>query len=791
MTRGANILRFPSRKRGGIPGTGPGRRELFLACCGGVLFLSQAHPQPEEPPDRSADDGVPQLEGLIVTAHQNPVEVAPLTTQQTVLREQIEQMNVVNPENALQYAPNMLIRTRFPGDRNGVISIRGASPFQNARSLVYADGVLLSNLLENRFNGAPRWQVVAPQEIESIRVTYGPYSAEHSGNAMNGVIEIDTRQPLEREATLQTTFFTQDYQDLGVSDRFGGSKTFVGYGDRLGDLSVYGFFQHLESQSQPQGLASVSSPALRMPTGAETVVGGIIRDRDSFNDERWIYGANGFSETVQNLGKLKLAYDVNHDLRLQATLAYWQTIDSRKRSDNFLRDAAGSPFWGGSAVFDGRAFSVRPDEFNTEVRDRDDLLFGLTAEGVTTSDWSYEALFTYYGILRDQRRQSNRNPLDPLYNGSGRVQDFDNTGWLAANLKFGHQEWFGNELVDGFVGLHWDRYEFGVREWNSSNYSAGVKDGALRNDEGGVTSQYAVFGQWDYKPFDAWTITGGARLEYWEAGQGNGFAGGAAFAHPSRHELDVSPKFSIAYSHASEWETRLSIARAVRYPIVTELFQGDPDDRALVIANPRLLPEKTWAGTLMTERFFDDGGSMRLAYFHHRESDTIFNQRVLLASGDTLSTFVNIDRVLTQGVEFAYTKRGWLHPSLDTDFNASYNHARIRENRVDPSIEGNRVPRVPDWRINLLNTWRFTENTQASLGIRYATGAFDRLDNTDSNQNVFGGVSDYFLVNLKASHRFDNGLMVSAGLDNLFNEKYWMFHPFPQRTFILDATWTF
>ena len=79
----------------------------------------------------------------------------------------------------------------------------------SARSLVYADDILLSALIHNNNSiGAPRWALVSPEEIERIDFLYGPFSAAYPGNSMGGVLQITTRMPEKAEATVkQTTAF--------------------------------------------------------------------------------------------------------------------------------------------------------------------------------------------------------------------------------------------------------------------------------------------------------------------------------------------------------------------------------------------------------------------------------------------------------------------------------------------------------------------------------------------------------------------------------------------------------
>jgi iron complex outermembrane receptor protein len=110
-----------------------------------------------------------------------------------VTRTQIELQNAQTTEEVLKYQPSLQIRQRYVGDPNGVLGIRGADMFSTARNMVYADGLPLHNFLQASFNGAPRWSMVGPNEIDAVDVVYGPFSAEYSGNSIGGVINIKTR----------------------------------------------------------------------------------------------------------------------------------------------------------------------------------------------------------------------------------------------------------------------------------------------------------------------------------------------------------------------------------------------------------------------------------------------------------------------------------------------------------------------------------------------------------------------------------------------------------------------
>ena len=135
--------------------------------------------------------------------------------QAQVTAEQMREINVINVEDALKYAPSLHVRKRYIGDRNSIISARTNGTQQSARSLVYADGLLLSNLLGNSFGFPPRWNIVGAEEIESMEVLYGPFSALLPGNSAGATILMTTRRPSVFEAHARAQVFSQHFKLYG------------------------------------------------------------------------------------------------------------------------------------------------------------------------------------------------------------------------------------------------------------------------------------------------------------------------------------------------------------------------------------------------------------------------------------------------------------------------------------------------------------------------------------------------------------------------------------------------
>jgi iron complex outermembrane recepter protein len=55
--------------------------------------------------------------------------------------------------------------------------------------------------------------------------------------------------------------------------------------------------------------------------------------------------------------------------------------------------------------------------------------------------------------------------------------------------------------------------------------------------------------------------------------------------------------------------------------------------------------------------------------------------------------------------------------------------------------------------------------------------------------HTFQGFEGYFVVDARALFRVGKGLEAAFGVENLGNRKYYLFHPFPQRTLTAELRW--
>jgi iron complex outermembrane receptor protein len=214
---------------------------------------------------------------------------------------------------------------------------------------------------------------------------------------------------------------------------------------------------------------------------------------------------------------------------------------------------------------------------------------------------------------------------------------------------------------------------------------------------------------------------------------------------------------------------------------VSELFQGSISATDLVNNDPNLKPEKSWTSELTAERALPFG-SVRATLFGERTEDALYSQ-VDLTAGGTVATIQNVDRIRTLGVELAGQGRSVVVRGLDIDASVTYADSKTTRNDKFPASVGKWQPRVPQWRASLLASYSPDEHWSGSVGIRYSGRQYGQLDNSDTNGFAFTGFSPFLVADVRLQYRFDRQWRASLGIDNVNNERYWAFHPYPQRTY--------
>ncbi|MBB5502124.1 TonB-dependent receptor [Paraburkholderia sp. MM5384-R2] len=703
---------------------------------------------------------------------------------ETVTRDQFANWNVVNTEDVLKYMPNLAVRKRFTGDLNSIIAVRGTGNTQSARGLVYADGLLLSNLLGNSYSFPPRWSMVYPDEIQQVDVIYGPFSALYPGNSLGATVLISTRMPKQFEANADVKAFTQHFSLFGVNQSFNGSEASASIGDSIGKFSYRLGVNHLENTSQPLQFATLAKSTTPAKAGDTPVTGAYFYNNQN-NAPTAVLGVNGegIEHTVQDQFTLKMQYDFTPTLQGGFTLGYWhQTYNSE--TSTFLRDATGNPVYSGNVSINGYHYTIPAAAFAPGVGHSENWLYGVSLKTRNATGWNGEAIASYYDIGNGVARTANAGCPG---NGPGTVLFNDGTGWKTLDLRGTYtpatnQPGLANHALS--VGYHYDNYFVDNQTYNTLDWRDGDAT-SFANAFTGKTQTQALYAQDAWRFLPRWKLVYGARYEDWQAYDGAQSLPGTTIAYSDASQRHLSPKASLSFDVSDELTLRASIARAYRFPTAGELFQGQINGSAIVNNNPYLQPEDDLSKELSAE-WAHWNGVFRFSLFQDDVKNTIFSQTDTTVIPN-VTNFQNIGKVRSRGVEASYSGEDVFVRGLDLLASVAYTQSKILENARNPASVGKYFYRIPLWRANLAATYHFDARAALTLAARYSGRQYNTLTNTDTNPNVFGGTSTYTVADAKFTFKPTKLSELGIGVDNLFDARYFVYHPYPGRTFYVEA----
>lgn len=713
------------------------------------------------------------------TSHGSAIDPDMPSAVETITPAKLERLNIVNTEDALKYLPAFGIRKRFIGDENATFSVRGTSNQQSARGLVYLDGMLLSNLLDNNWSTPPRWSMAFADNLSRIDVIYGAYSALYPGNSIGATVAMTTRMPDKLEVTGDVQAFTQHVHTYGVDRDFGGSKQSATIGDRSGRFAFLIGVSHLQSNGQPLVYAVQNRSAT---SGTNRPVMGAIDSTGATGLPREVLGINaeGQEATKQDEAHARFTYDLTPDLTAAATLGYWQQ-DMSHRTATFLRDANGNPVWSGPVSIDGRQYTLPANFFAPGTRQSRNYLYGLSLGTHRATGWNVEGAVSYF----DMDRNRDRTAAAVTYDGPGVLVASDGSRWRTLDLRASHTpEVAGPNTHTVSFGYHYDGYRLANDTSSLAQWRRG-DDGVMTAANGGSTQTQAIYLQDAWQLDERWRLTTGARYEQWRAFNGARATALASIGYPDRKESHTSPKVSLAYAASDALTLRLSGARAYRFPTVGELFQGSFNGVSLVNSNPSLKPENDLSRELAAE-WYRDNSVTRFTVYRSDTRNALFSQTDTTVFPN-VTNVQNVDLVRTRGAEASYDGQAVFVPWFDLSANAAYTQATTVRNHRNPASEGKQFYRIPRWRANVVATAHARDDLAFTLAGRYSGRQYNTLDHSDIYPDTFGGASRFLTFDAKVAWTLNEHVALSIGVDNLTNRQYYVYYPYPSRTWLAEA----
>lgn len=714
--------------------------------------------------------------------------------------------NVMTTEDALKYFPAVLVRKRFIGDTMGPMASRTVGVNASARTLIFADGMLLSALVNNNNgNGSPQWFMVSPEEIAGIDVMYGPYSAAYAGNSYGAVAQIHTRMPTQFEATARLSVSSQDFNLYGSSKTYRSGQLNATIGNRNGGLSWFVSASHLDSQGQPISFGTVTQSS-KLASAGDPVLTGAFADRNRTGGAILVLGSGNETHTVQDNAKLKLVYEFSSELSLGYVLGFWQN-SARTTAASYLSDKNGLPYFGaasGTVNIGGYAYSASTiaGQFASGNTQQEHRMQNLSLQTHHQSGLNWELAASNMSYGKDLTRTSTGVYPAAANGGAGRLTDAAGTGWTTLDLK---GSWSASEPAEAqqllSFGIHSDTFRLASPVYNLTDWLNGSA-GSLSSNSQGRTQTNALWLQDDFKLNSQLFASLGVRYEDWQAYQGFNYAlaaNGSAYPvyQPSVRQSGWSPKASLSWLPVDQWSVTASLGKALRFPTVGELYQNIQTGATYTQANPYLKPESVLAGELALERKTADS-RVRVSLFEEFVSDALIAQTSTVAGYAAPVSFTqNVDKTRQRGIELVAEKRDVLIKGLELSGSITFVDAVILANKgYVPTISGatsvgKHTPYVPDLRATLVATYRPDAKWAYTLAGRYTGTQYGTVDNSDVNSATYQGFQGFFVADARVQYLMNQKLSFAAGIDNLNNRKYYLYHPFAQRSMFAELKYTY
>ena len=718
-----------------------------------------------------------------------------------------ETINLKDPEDAVKYMPSLFVRKRNDGDNQAVLATRSWGLNSSARSLIYYDDLLISALIGNNNSGAsPKWNLISPEAIGRIDFLNGPFAAAYPGNSIGGVLLITSKMPDKPFAVAKETVSVMPWNQYGTKDTYVTSQTSAAAGNRDGRLSWLVSANYLDSYQQPLTYTTNGS----LPAGT---TGGYLA-LNKTGQIADVVGTGALAHSQQTSGNLRLAYDVSPLVQATYSFGLWNNHQTSDPQSYLKSNVTGSPTFAGITGFAGNKYTWDQTHISNAVALKSD----------TKGTFDFDLSASSYNYLQDTLLNPYTVVASPGlgYSLNGKVTRMDGTNWQNADAK-GIWRPFG---VDGAhevsFGVHADRYRLENPVYLSNVWfsAPSTGNGQLFTTGVGETRTDALWLQDAWKITPNWKLTLGGRLENWQALNGYNVNSTVAVGtgtvgvpvpvvtlvpqnQPGLNATNFSPKASLSFDPSKDWNVTANFGEAYRYPTVTELYQNIAVNGVATFANPFLAPEHDYNTELNVERKWSDGRA-RLTLFWERTNNAIISQTNTVTAGgqqSAVTVISNVDAIRMQGVELSAEKDNVFLAGLQLFGSITYVDSRILADAswagkdpvtgVPTSVVGKRVPYVPDWRAKFGVTYRPNESWAYTVAARYSGKQYSTLDNTDYIARVYGSFDSYLVVDAKIHYNATKNFSFDLGIDNLFNAQYFLFHPFPGRTFVLAGKYTF
>jgi len=296
----------------------------------------------------------------------------------------------------------------------------------------------------------------------------------------------------------------------------------------------------------------------------------------------------------------------------------------------------------------------------------------------------------------------------------------------------------------------------------------------LKRNSGGTQRILGLFAQDLITPTSQLTLTLSARVDGWHNYNGHNLETSLIGAPvnnvpslPDRSDTVASPRVAARYHLTDRVDVWGDVGWGFRAPTLNELYRQFRVGQVLTLANNELGPERLVGGEAGVSFVPAKNATLRATWYDNRITDPVSNVTISQVGAAVTQQRKNLGETHVYGIQTDLEYR--LGPDWRIAGAYVYGQAKVTANPSNPLLIGKWLPQVPEHRGSVRLAYSNPKLVTATIGAQFVGAQFDDDQNTASRQ-----LPKYALVDILASRALSRNLELFAGVQNLFDEEYFV-----------------
>jgi iron complex outermembrane receptor protein len=245
-----------------------------------------------------------------------------------------------------------------------------------------------------------------------------------------------------------------------------------------------------------------------------------------------------------------------------------------------------------------------------------------------------------------------------------------------------------------------------------------------------------------------------------------------------RNFYDVSANVFATYKLSDNTNIFAGAGKSSRVPDARELYNtkykklDNGSMKKILNGNPDLKQTRNYEVDLGAEQFFTNG-KIKVKTFYSKLRDYIYYN-----GSKMKNSFENIDAYI-YGAELS----GNYSFTDDLNLNAGVAYKKGRKNTLPTGQSDRDLADISPVKLNASLSYDYDDQGFVQLSV-VSAGKWKDIDSDNGEQELDG----YTVLNLKTSREFDNGIVLSAGVDNITDETYTTTNTYKDLILMTDNT---